>query len=308
MKNPVFPIVSLLVAAFCGLLPKPLLFAQIYGEPRYGYQPQVAAPPYAPDVMQGVAMGSGEERFFLDRFGRHFKIYRARPYNPGSDGNWTGGRDDVPAIAPAGTDPLSALKTPGGSGIERARPFSPADNRYPLAGSPEPMPDLSRYPQPPQDRVLKNEPLLRRTEPSLTPVPRSQWPAPAPRPESPGTGGVERTSPSILQEAPLKSWEKPALPREQMPGVPAGQSAPAPRDEPAGTAPGKQTAATPPEDPLAKLPYGVPVKGKKGFVRLEAHPNLPEIDVRGIAPGTPVEFPDPRDPSQIIQFRVPKSE
>lgn len=54
------------------------------------------------------------------------------------------------------------------------------------------------------------------------------------------------------------------------------------------------------------LPFGEPVPGKTGYVRLTGkHSSLPEIDVRGIASGTPVEIPDPEEPGESIQFRVP---
>jgi hypothetical protein len=45
------------------------------------------------------------------------------------------------------------------------------------------------------------------------------------------------------------------------------------------------------------------VPGKVGFVTVSTYSG--EIDVRGIAPGTPVEIPDPSDASKTIQFRVP---
>jgi hypothetical protein len=54
-----------------------------------------------------------------------------------------------------------------------------------------------------------------------------------------------------------------------------------------------------------KLPFAQPVPGRSGYVKLSDHPNLPEIDVRGIAPGTPVEVPDPGQSGNTIQFRVP---
>lgn len=73
---------------------------------------------------------------------------------------------------------------------------------------------------------------------------------------------------------------------------------------------GKGTA--PPEDPpkahaeMELLPFGEPVPGKPGFVTLTGnHRNLPLIDVRGIASGTPVEIPDPDKPGGSIRFRVP---
>jgi len=54
-----------------------------------------------------------------------------------------------------------------------------------------------------------------------------------------------------------------------------------------------------------ELPLALPSPGRTGFAHLAAHPNLPEIDVRGILPGTPVEIPDPAEPGKTIQFRVP---
>jgi hypothetical protein len=59
-----------------------------------------------------------------------------------------------------------------------------------------------------------------------------------------------------------------------------------------------------PADP-SKLPFAQPVPGRSGYVKLSGHPDLPEIDVRGIAPGTPVEIPNPGQSGQTIQFRVP---
>jgi hypothetical protein len=174
-------------------------------------------------------------------------------------------------------------------------------------GIPEQVPDVSQYPKPPQDQIWSNEPLLRRTQPVLTPVPRSEWPAPAKPPEMPGPAVSEKRAPSLLQQAPVRSTDQPAISRNQEPPAQGVQAPLSSRDQPGAAVQEKQAAVPPPsEDPYGNLPYGVPVKGKKGFVTLEAHANLPEIDVRGIAPGTPVEFPDPRDPSQIIQFRVPK--
>ena len=50
------------------------------------------------------------------------------------------------------------------------------------------------------------------------------------------------------------------------------------------------------------LPYAAAVQGKPGFVTVAGHPNLGEIDVVGIAPGTPVEVPSG---GRMVQFRVP---
>tara|TARA_R110002096_G_scaffold42144_38_gene113889 strand:+ start:3946 stop:4626 length:681 start_codon:yes stop_codon:yes gene_type:complete len=57
---------------------------------------------------------------------------------------------------------------------------------------------------------------------------------------------------------------------------------------------------------FSHLPMAVPVPGKSGYVSLPApYTNSPEIDVRGIPPGTPVEIPDSNNPGKTIQFRVP---
>lgn len=61
-----------------------------------------------------------------------------------------------------------------------------------------------------------------------------------------------------------------------------------------------------PPSKLKSYPFGKPVPGKGGFVTLPSpHDGLGEIDVRGIAPGTPVEIPDPTKPGKKIYFRVP---
>ncbi len=63
--------------------------------------------------------------------------------------------------------------------------------------------------------------------------------------------------------------------------------------------------SSPPSN-LKSYPFGKPVPGKGGFVTLPSpHDGLGEIDVRGIAPGTPVEIPDPTKPGKKIYFRVP---
>jgi hypothetical protein len=66
----------------------------------------------------------------------------------------------------------------------------------------------------------------------------------------------------------------------------------------------KSQTPPPAEDPeFANLPYAKPVPGKVGFVTVSSYKG--DIDVRGIAPGTPVVIPDPGDSSKTIQFRVP---
>lgn len=76
--------------------------------------------------------------------------------------------------------------------------------------------------------------------------------------------------------------------------------APEPKPEPR-----EEKPASRPANDFSHLPFAVPVPGKAGYVTLPGHQGLPEIDVRGMAPGTPVEIPNPAQPGKTIQFRVP---
>lgn len=59
-------------------------------------------------------------------------------------------------------------------------------------------------------------------------------------------------------------------------------------------------------DAFSNLLVGIPVPGKAGFVNLpDPYSGLPQIDVRGIASGTPVEVPNPLQPGERVRFRVP---
>ena len=82
-------------------------------------------------------------------------------------------------------------------------------------------------------------------------------------------------------------------------------SEPASIGEDATSAPANpEPAASAPQ--FSGLPYASPVPGKPGFVSLSIDSGLiPEIDVRGIAPGTPVEIPHPTKAGQTIKFKVP---
>jgi hypothetical protein len=65
----------------------------------------------------------------------------------------------------------------------------------------------------------------------------------------------------------------------------------------------REAPAPPPaETGYDKLPYAVPVSNRPGYVTIPGHPQLGEIDVVGIAPGTPVEVPAG---AGTVQFRVP---
>ncbi len=68
---------------------------------------------------------------------------------------------------------------------------------------------------------------------------------------------------------------------------------------------GEGSKSSPPSN-IKSYPFGKPVPGKGGFVTLPSpHDGLGEVDVRGIAPGTAVEIPDPTKPGKKIYFRVP---
>ncbi len=84
--------------------------------------------------------------------------------------------------------------------------------------------------------------------------------------------------------------------------TPRTESTPEPQPE-SSDRESSSNQSSPPD--TTKLPFAQPVPGRSGYVKLSDHPNLPEIDVRGIAPGTPVEVPDPGQSGNTIQFRVP---
>ncbi|MEO0448189.1 MAG: hypothetical protein AAF191_19145, partial [Verrucomicrobiota bacterium] len=224
--------------------------------------------------------------YYRDRFGRMFKVFKAKPYRPGvTDVPPTNGgssiwqrksRNNERDIleVPRPQDPLETLPREGfphdsGDYGTQNRYGETTPSPYPHA---EAVPDLSQYPRYPEEPAVPREETRR---PELLPVPQSERPP----------------------------FTSPSTPRHEQPSTaPLPESAPAPRSAPPATPPPAPPVAPNPYD---ELPIGVPVPGKKGFVILEEHPDLPEIDVRGIAPGTPVEFPDPRNPSETIQFRVP---
>jgi len=287
---------------------------------RYGYHPEQI--PRHPDVLPET----GEDRYFLDRFGRRFKVFRARPFRSGDERGgdvrgWDNRRSDVPSVPRVEEDPLEVLRRPEPPAedrgeMPRARRYSGETNRYSYDGDSEELPDLSRYPKPSQgvaEPSWRVEPPTRsqsRTEPDLVPVPPEELPEDN-RPNSSGdlrgqgdrmVPGRDEPFPAGQRGSGLDRSGEPAGSRESARREPPFDSRQSDRQMP----PENREAPVEEEDPYVDLSYGKPVEGKKGFVVLEEHPNLPEIDVRGIAPGTPVEFPDPRDPDQMIQFRVPE--
>jgi len=112
--------------------------------------------------------------------------------------------------------------------------------------------------------------------------------------------------PMISQSAPTddrgygSGGFTPTSPRSAARDRPTFDGPPAPKMEKK-----KEEAPAPKKNNFDNLPYASPVPGRSGFVTLKSHPNLPEIDVTGIAPGTPVEIPNPSKPGDTIQFRVP---
>ena len=121
----------------------------------------------------------------------------------------------------------------------------------------------------------------------------------------------ERYEREVENPAPPAGGFRPATtePREdELASVPPAPG-PAPADEPEMEVPPANSGANTggaAADTYDNLPFAVPVPGKAGYVNLPApHTGLPEIDVRGIEPGTPVEIPDPNNAGATIQFRVP---
>lgn len=101
--------------------------------------------------------------------------------------------------------------------------------------------------------------------------------------------------------------------REELPSQTAAASAPpifdvadrvANASSGAGLAPQRQMPEkeSVTSETFGHLPYAVAVPGKPGFVTVPGHGGLGEIDVVGIASGTPVEVPSG---AGTVQFRVP---
>jgi hypothetical protein len=64
----------------------------------------------------------------------------------------------------------------------------------------------------------------------------------------------------------------------------------------------REAPVPPPAPSFDKLPYAVAVPNRPGFVTVPGYAQLGEVDVMGIAPGTPVEVPAG---AVTVQFRVP---
>lgn len=148
--------------------------------------------------------------------------------------------------------------------------------------------------------VAKNDPWFAETQEGGMAPKAAAAPSPAPSVAVPepevlkqAAGTVGRGGASVPQKAPPVASAPPAKER-----VGAGSAKPSKESPPPPKSSGGE---------FDHLPFGQPVPGKAGYVTLSGeHSSLPEIDVRGIAPGTPVEIPNPNVPGASIQFRVPE--
>ncbi len=213
--------------------------------------------------------------------------------------------EEFPSVYPPITDESSASV--------------PLPDPPPVFGPPpSPSPPLAQAPTGPTMPPSDTAPIFRRSRvPESIPAPasvpaRENDPAPPPRLEPAPNPVPPANSPPSAPEslAPIfRPTPPPSVGREE----PVLAPAPAPGRNSSGTSsPGSggtpaRTELPPvpsvPEEDFSGLPFAKPVVGKVGFVTLPDYSG--EIDVRGIAPGTPVEIPDPKDESKTIQFRVP---
>jgi hypothetical protein len=127
-------------------------------------------------------------------------------------------------------------------------------------------------------------------------------------PRASGEASQVKESHSLLTAAP-GNWM--LLPTRGVTSSPERETSTPARDrrtkpESSSTAQSAKKESSKDREGLDNLPFAEPVPGKKGYVRLTGkNSGYPEIDVRGIAQGTPVEVPDPVTPGRAIRFRVP---
>ena len=164
----------------------------------------------------------------------------------------------------------------GNSGVARyERNDIPRALRYPNRGNSTQSSSRSSSstrrssaPQPQRNQSRSEVASMSAPAPPVSNPNRSASSGPSAEPETPSSGGSRNQNSSMRSESPKKS---------------------------------------PPSAPvLEELPFAIPIPGKDGYVTLpKGNSYRGEIDVRGIGSGTPVEIPDPSNPGNTVQFRVP---
>jgi hypothetical protein len=199
------------------------------------------------------------------------------------------GNGTVPPAAPyQAPDPGTLAQAPAGPAMPPSDP-APIFRRETMN---EPTPPAST-PPPTGAGAPSNAPIFRNGS-------GTNAAAPTPPPARTETAGTSSPGSASNAGTGPGKWESaPGL------GNPPSSAPSSTAANPPGTLPParNQTPPPAPEPEFASLPYAKPVPGKVGFVTVASYAG--EIDVRGIAPGTPVEIPDPSDSAKTIQFRVP---
>jgi len=266
------------------------------------YPTQPTTDPYGRPVMpDGSTVPAQPEMQPRPGVDSRYPVYTTQPAAPYAGAAMPGdvrtpmpGEVAVPPSYPA-TDPSASTLPP----LPDTRTTQPTYPQLTPAPAPAPNPSgaLAQVPSgpamPPSDApIFRREPVL---EPAPAPAPTTSA-SNAPIFRSGGqAASVGMTEAPIAGNSTARSpqWEYAAQGGTSV-GSNASTTLPPARTE---------TPAPPKPDEFANLPFAKPVPGKVGFVTLSTY--SAEIDVRGIAPGTPVEIPDPRDASKTIQFRVP---
>jgi hypothetical protein len=293
--------------------------AQGQMQPRPGYDPNFApgtaptpADPYGRVVTPGTAPQPGmQPRPSLDS---RYPVYTTQPAVPPASPGSGLVTSTLPPLPDSPTSMPSASQTAPVGGFVPPEPYPTSGASVAQAPTGPSMPG-------PEAPIFRREPVL---EPAPAPSPSGPEPVlvPATGPGPSVTGSdapifrnPSSTPPAVNPPAPTAPpsnqvastgatgtrWETTGAdgtsPGQSRTGL-AGSvgSLPAPKND--SPAPPK-----PESGEFANLPFAKPVPGKVGFVTLSTYGG--EIDVRGIAPGTPVEIPDPSDSNKTIQFRVP---
>ncbi len=290
-------------------------------QPRPGFDPNYppgAVPPatdaYGRPVNPGAYTATAPQQGMQSRpsLDSRYPVYTTQPAVP-------------PAYPAPGSDPGASTLPPlpdSPSSMQTAQPPAYPQGTYPQTNSPAPT-------TPPPAGVYGNSGGSLAQAPAGPSMPPSDAPIfrrepvlePAPAPATAQGGGANapifRTTPPSSPTPPTQTppatgsgsqWETARTGGgTSMGGSPATGSSTGSRQSGTGLpAPRNETPPAPPKpeaSEFANLPFAKPVPGKVGFVTVSTYSG--EIDVRGIAPGTPVEIPDPSDGTKTIQFRVP---